>query len=266
MLQDISLRFDVTNRNIKPCSKDYVLFIQAQSTLVDSNYNLPLYKEEFSKFNFYYLFNLDNKNYFFCDEEIDEYDDYKYVDKEAYLPNVSKEKRYAIITAYQFGNWIKANKYCGRCGKVNRYDHESRSLKCECGQISFPSISPAVIVLVKYGDKVLITKRHDYSKRYSLVAGYSEVGETIEQTCIREVKEETGVNIKNLKYYKSQPWSFSGSLLFGFIAELDGSAELTIDYKENVEVKWVNKKDLTIRNDDFSLTSEMFDEFIQGNI
>lgn len=93
----------------------------------------------------------------------------------------------------------------------------------------FPKISPAVIVAVTDNDRVLLTKYAGRTyKNYALVAGFNEAGETIEQTVRREVMEEVGLKVKNLKYYKSQPWGLSGSLLSGFFCELDGDDKITL--------------------------------------
>ena len=132
-------------------------------------------------------------------------------------------------------------------------------MKCpKCGRLVYPKICPAVIVAVCNGDKLLLTK---YAGReyhnYALVAGFAEIGETIEDTVRREVYEETGLHVKNLKYYKSQPWTFTDTLLFGFFCELDGSAEIRVDHDELSIAEWVKREDIDVINDGISLTNEM---------
>jgi len=132
---------------------------------------------------------------------------------------------------------------------------------CTCGNIIYPKICPAVIVAVKNNDKILMTKYNTGYAHWALVAGYNEVGETIEETVHREVYEETGLKVKNLKYYKSQPWGLSSSLLFGFVCDIDGDDTIRIDDVELKEGRWFHRNDISFNNDDFSLTREMIDAF-----
>ena len=117
-------------------------------------------------------------------------------------------------------------------------DEKQRMLYCEnCHAMEFPKICPAVIVGVTDGNRLLLTKYAGRQfKKYALVAGFAEIGETIEETVRREVMEEVGLKVKNITYYKSQPWSFTDTLLFGFYCEVDGSAEITLDEEELARV------------------------------
>lgn len=125
------------------------------------------------------------------------------------------------------------------------------------------SLCPAVIVGVINGDKILMTKYADQTvtKRYSLIAGFAEIGETIEQTVQREVMEEVGVKVKNIKYYKSQPWAFTDTLLLGFFCQLDGSENITMDSTELSVAQWVSRDEMPNISDDISLTYEMMSIF-----
>ena len=125
---------------------------------------------------------------------------------------------------------------------------KERMMRCEyCGQMEFPKICPAVIIGVTDGNRLLMSKYagRDY-KKYALIAGFAEIGETIEETVQREVMEEVGLKVKNLRYYKSQPWSFSDTLLFGFFAELDGSAEITLDEEELALAEWFEREEIPV--------------------
>ncbi len=95
----------------------------------------------------------------------------------------------------------------------------------------------------------------------ALVAGFMEIGETLEDTVAREVGEEVGVKVKNIRYYKSQPWAFSGSVLVGFYADLDGPPDITVDENELQEARWVARKDLPENLNLASLTATMVDAF-----
>ena len=111
-------------------------------------------------------------------------------------------------------------------------------------------------------DKILLTKYADREyKRYALIAGFTEIGETIEETVAREVFEETGVHIKDITYYKSQPWGYDGNVLMGFFAKLDGDRKITIDEDELSVAEWVNYKDVPDDEEKISLTREMMTYF-----
>ena len=142
-------------------------------------------------------------------------------------------------------------------------DHKERMLLCpSCRNMVYPRISPAVIVGVLNGDKILMSK---YAGRpytnYALIAGFNEIGESAEQTVAREVMEEVGLKVKNIRYYKSQPWAFSGSLLLGFFCDLDGSDRITLDRNELAEAGWFKWDEIALTDDHLSLTREMIMQF-----
>ena len=142
-------------------------------------------------------------------------------------------------------------------------NENERKLQCpECGNEVFPRINPAVIVAVSHGDELILTKYagREY-KKYALIAGFAEFGETIEQTVQREVMEEVGIRVKNLRYYKSQPWGFSGSLLFGFFAEAEGDLTIYRQEDELAEAMWVPAEEIVLDIEEISLTREMMQVF-----
>lgn len=127
--------------------------------------------------------------------------------------------------------------------------------KCDCGD--------------SQGDQILLTKYasgHSSYKKYALVAGYAEIGESLEDTVRREVMEEVGLCVKNIRYYKSQPWSFSGALLAGFFCEVDLDAEITMDQEELSAAEWFDRTSLPMERSEssVSLTGEMIDAFRDG--
>jgi NAD+ diphosphatase len=129
----------------------------------------------------------------------------------------------------------------------------------------FPRINPAVITAVTDGDRLLLSR---YAGRgytsYALLAGYTEIGETIEQTVHREVMEEVGLKVKNLRYYKSQPWGVDGNILMGFFCDLDGDDTISIDETELSHAGWYDRHSLPAQDDGFSLTREMIRIFSEG--
>ena len=129
-----------------------------------------------------------------------------------------------------------------------------------CGNTVYPKIAPAVIVAVTDGDKLLLTKYagREYT-RYALVAGYTEFGETLEETVRREVMEEVGLKVKNIRYYKSQPWAFSGTEMVGFFADLDGDDTITLRDNELQDAKWVSYDEIPQNRDHLSIAQEMIE-------
>ena len=131
-----------------------------------------------------------------------------------------------------------------------------------CGNKEYPQIMPAVIVGVIDGDRLLLTKyaaraNQPSSQRPALVAGYTEIGETLEDTVRREVREETGLEVDDITYYKSQPWAFTGSLLSGFFARVKGSDQVTLDEEELSQAVFVARKDIDVPYTNTALTNEM---------
>ncbi|MGI6201146.1 MAG: NAD(+) diphosphatase [Christensenellales bacterium] len=175
-----------------------------------------------------------------------------------------KSLRFAGLVGLQLDRWYRANRFCGRCGGLMDHSPDERMLQCPtCGNQVYPKIAPAVIVAVRDGDRLLMT-RYAHGKGWALVAGFVEAGETPEDAARREVLEETGVKIDRLRYYKSQPWGYSDSLLMGFSAELVGSDAITLDTRELGAARWTPRSQIEQTAEDFSLTNEMICAFKQG--
>ncbi|MBR4019712.1 MAG: NUDIX domain-containing protein, partial [Firmicutes bacterium] len=154
----------------------------------------------------------------------------------------------------------------GRCGMPTQHGSGERMLKCpSCGNSIYPKIAPAVIVALTDGDRIMMTRYNGRAyKRYALIAGFVEIGETAEETVIREVKEEVGLKAKNVRYYKSQPWGTEQDLLLGYFCELDGDDTVTMDEDELSTAEWVYRDDMDMEDDGFSLTREMMVAFQKG--
>lgn len=182
--------------------------------------------------------------------------------KEAKLPSF-----YAFYTALHLSGWYRANRFCGACGQPTELDTKERALRCpHCGNIIYPRINPAVIVSVLHDGKILVTK---YARSYdvpffALIAGFTEIGETLEETVEREVMEETGLRVKNIRYYKSQPWGSAADILAGFYCDLDGSPEIHMDKQELSRALWASPEEVILQPDDWSLTNEMMQRFKEG--
>lgn len=263
MIQDIQPRiYDNSFQQEAPDEQSLILFIKDNAVLVKETENgisFPRFNEFEPKDTSYtYMFSIDSTKFFLA-AATQPQGDYAYHDMMEFRYKKPKALSFAAATACHLYNWYSRNRYCGRCGSELAHDKKERMMRCDhCGNMVFPKISPAVIVGVTDGDRLLMTK---YSgriyKKYALVAGFVEIGETIEETVKREVLEEVGVRVKNIRYYKSQPWPFSDSLLVGFFCDLDGSDQIVLDETELEEAEWIHRKDIDVETDGLSLTNEM---------
>ena len=178
----------------------------------------------------------------------------------------SKEICFAVMTAWHLFAWYRSNRFCGCCATPTIHDTVERMLRCpNCGNMIFPKISPAVIIAVADANRLLLSKYAGRSyTRYALLAGYTEIGETLEQTVQREVMEEVGLKVKNIRYYKSQPWGVDGNVLMGFFCDLDGEDTIRLDTTELALAQWYDRDRLPAHDDGISLTREMIRVFEEG--
>ncbi len=141
--------------------------------------------------------------------------------------------------ANQLVHWAATHRYCGRCATPTERVAAERSMRCpSCGLLAYPRISPAVIVLVRRGDEALLARGVRFPLPfYSALAGFVEVGETLEETIVREIREEVGIEVDRITYFGSQPWPFPHSLMIAFRAEWK-SGEIAADASEIVDAKW----------------------------
>jgi len=141
--------------------------------------------------------------------------------------------------AQQICEWYRSHQFCGKCGARAVEHSNDRAMHCQqCGIYSYPRLSPSIIVLVHRGDKVLLARNHRFPEgMYSTLAGFVEPGESIEETVLREVKEEVGVKVHNLRYLGSQPWPFPNSLMLGFHAEYE-SGDIQLQDDEIADARW----------------------------
>jgi NAD+ diphosphatase len=116
---------------------------------------------------------------------------------------------------------LKGDPYCGRCGSRTHTKEKERAKVClQCGLHNFPRLSPAIIVAVERGEEILLARSAHFPQgMFSVLAGFVEPGETIEECVVREVKEEVGITVGNIRYFGSRPWPFPHSLMLGFTAE-----------------------------------------------
>lgn len=273
MIQDIYPKiYHNEYQDMTPEENDFILVFHRNTVLVrfqEEKLRYPVLKEMRGiACDYYYLFSIDNYKYFLAvsKESPILLKDFHYEEVRIFRTANSKHTAFAGITAYHLFGWYQTNQFCGRCGQKMVPDHKERMLFCpHCHNMTYPRISPAVIVGVLNGDKILMSKYAGRSyTNYALIAGFNEIGESAEQTVAREVMEEVGLKVKNIRYYKSQPWAFSGSLLIGFFCELDGSDEIKLDTSELAEAGWFSRDEITFEDDHVSLTREMIMAFKNG--
>ena len=146
--------------------------------------------------------------------------------------------------ALQISDWARTHRFCGACGqRMTKADGE-RAMKCPCGHLAYPRIAPAMMVLVKKADAILLARNAAMPPggRMSALAGFVEPGESVEDSIHREVHEEVGLFVKDLRYFASQSWPFPGSLMIAFTAEYS-SGEIAVDPKEIAEAHWFGPGD-----------------------
>ena len=213
-----------------------------------------------------YLFSLDEDRFFMSMKNADEaaggaafYTIREVRDK------FSGKEVFAVFTAYHLWKWYSDNRFCGKCGRSLEHDKKERALKCpECGNMIYPRINPAVIVGVIKDDSLLITRYRRGYAHNALIAGFTEIGETLEETVSREVMEETGIRVKNISYYKSQPWGMAQDILVGYFCEADGEDPIRMDEGELKYAEWVKREDIVLQPNNLSLTNEMMKVFKEG--
>ena len=277
MIQDIEpLRLRNEFKISTPRQTDYVLIYRDNEILLKKGEQplFPTFADLFIKDNStvrdaVYLFEIDGNAFYLLQDPTDsiyENDGFELYNMQLLRTFEPMWLAFAGITGKQLFHFYNDNQFCGRCGKKMDKHKVERAMQCNsCNNIVYPKISPAIMVGITNGDKILLTK---YSKgiykRYGLVAGFVEIGETLEQTIEREVMEEVGLKVKNIRYHKNQPWAFSSSLLVGFYADLDGTDVVTLDQNELSEAVWLSREEIPDNPIKISLANEMIEMFSKG--
>ena len=276
MIQDLENHiFHNEYQPVPPKKTDCILYYEKHAALVHTSHDLLIFPS-FGELeqtvpdiykNYVYLFSIDETRYYlvpsFCPKWAP---DFTLEDISVFRTFGPRKHAFALITGFHLFTWYQTHRFCGACGHENVHDKKERMMLCPaCGNTQYPRISPAVIVAVRNGEKLLLSKYAGRNHtRYALIAGFAEIGETLEETVKREVMEEVGLKVKNIHYYKSQPWALSGSLLSGFYCDLDGDDQITLDETELAVAEWFERKEIPYENYDVSLTREMMLQFKKG--
>ena len=283
MLQDLSFgKLENEFHNTAPTPEDIVMCFQNGGILLhrgqDDSLELPKWSAvqqwskdwpHWNKDSLQYVFHMQGVNYFLWMGEAGASHDpqFQYESVRQLRQLTSKDVCFSVMTAWHLFVWYRNNRFCGSCGTITVHDEKERMMRCpNCGNMIFPKISPAVIVAVTKDDHLLLTKYAGRSyTRYALIAGYTEIGETLEQTVQREVMEEVGLQVTNIRYYKSQPWGIDGNVLMGFYCDLVGDGIVHLDQTELSLAEWHHRSALPAHDDGISLTREMIRVFEEGN-
>lgn len=176
---------------------------------------------------------------------------------------LSEEEYLKAGKCHELLYWDQNTKYCGVCGGLMKF-HTDISKRCEhCGKEVWPQLATAVIVLVRKGDEVLLVHANNFrTDFYGLVAGFVETGETLEEAVHREVMEETGLHIKNLKYFASQPWPYPCGLMVGFTADYDGG-KIHLQRSELSKGAWFDKDHLPHIPEKLSIARHLIDDWLE---
>lgn len=292
MIQDIAPhRYDNTFRTRRPEREDYVFIIHNNKALLinreaaagddqaeqNAVFEIPVFSDLSEQLpdaakRAVYLFAIDGKPYFLVECKEGEAENlangiFCFKGTQYFRIMEPMYQSFAAITATQIWRWRESRRFCGRCKTEMKESDTERALVCPgCGQVEYPKISPAVIVAVTNGDKLLMSRYRDRPYRgYALIAGFVEIGETFEETVHREVMEEVGLKVKNIRYFKSQPWAFTDTEMIGFFAELDGEDTIRLQEDELSEAGWYSRENIPDDEVLISVGSEMKMMFKYGS-
>ena len=193
-------------------------------------------------------------------------DKYVLLERRSIWPTFEEKEFFRAGRAFHLMDWQRANRYCGVCGSKTSYDPAEGAMRCPCcGEIYYPVISPAIIVAVEKDGKLLMGHGANFPPgRFSVLAGFVEPGESLEECVRREVYEETKIRVKNIKYFGSQPWPFPRSLMLGFNAEWE-SGEIEVDGLEVTQASWFAPDEIPDVFRGLSISWKLIENFIKNH-
>ena len=283
MIQDLAYgSLDNQYRHLLPREEDLVVCVQGNRILLrrneDNTLAMPTVKqvegwrgswEYWLDEPYRYVFTLQDRRFFLwlgkAEQPADEA--FFFMPAREVREPESRDLCFGVMTAWHLYCWYRDNRFCGRCGHTTVHDDKERMMRCpQCGNMIFPKIAPAAIIALTHGDKLVLARNAVGNvTRYGLLAGFIEIGETAEQAVAREVMEEVGLKVKNIRYYKSQPWGIVGNLSVGYFCDLDGDDEtIILDENELAGAEWFHRDSIPAKDDGISLTREMIRLFEEG--
>lgn len=280
MLQDLSFgHLDNQYHEKAPQPQDILLCMRGGDILIhrdtDNVLTLPTYGQAvpvcsdwhtWGGLKTQFIFTMQGRDFYLWMGEAGAIPGFAYEPASTLRQTVSKDICFAAMTGWHLFTWYRNNQFCGRCGSKTEHDHRERMMRCHrCGNLIYPRIAPAVIIAVTDGDRLVMSKYANRSyTRFALLAGFIEIGETAEEAVAREVMEEVGLKVRNIRYYGSQPWGIAGNLSIGYFCDLDGDDTIRIDENELSEAGWYDRYDLPAKDDGISITREMIRVFGEG--
>jgi NAD+ diphosphatase len=216
---------------------------------------------------FWHLLNLDDTGIFMPQGTLTARAPYSWQPHQVLRGGNPQELCFAAYTARQLSLWYQDHRFCGRCAHELERSSQERALECpKCGAVVYPKICPAVIAAVTDGERIVVTRYHDRPYRgLALIAGFCEIGESPEDTVRREVMEEVGLKVRDIRYVGSQPWGADSDLLLGFVCTLDGSDRIVRQEDELSEALWAQRSELP-DGGGLSLTRTMIGLFKAGKL
>ena len=189
------------------------------------------------------------------------------IDIRSILVKSSAEEIALVGRAQHLLDWYKNSQFCGACGSKNMYSDKEGAFYCSCSKnMLYPKISPCVIGIILNGDEILLARNKLFPEgMFSAIAGFVEASETLEQTFEREIHEEVGLKVKNIKYFGSQPWPFPNQLMIAFTCEYE-SGEIVVDGEEIVEASWFNVSNMPNIPPTSSISGQLINSYLEGHL
>ncbi len=250
----------------RPEDQDLVFCYAAQDIYLNDQLQLPTYRQIHQNLNAeqYYCFAEIDQQRCLLPQNIDGFalrlDEFSPLFLKPLLTSLSAPFLDALLLGCHINQWQTTHQYCGGCGSAMRNASKERARECnQCQQLSYPRISPCVMVLITQGEKILLARSpHFLPGVYSVLAGFIEPGESVEQAIAREVHEEVGLLVDNIQYQQSQPWPFPDSLMLGFTAQ-HAAGDIKPDNIEIEDARWFNKTDLPKLPSKFSIARQLIE-------
>jgi NAD+ diphosphatase len=192
-------------------------------------------------------------------------DNFKFVDLRPYIPLMDSITMKSVLRALHLINWNNSNIFCGKCSsKLEDKKDETAKICPNCGNIIYPTICPATITAVTKGDKILLAHNNNFSNdTHSVIAGFVEAGENFEDCVKREIYEEVGISVKNIRYFGSQSWPFPFSLMIAFTAEYE-SGDIKVDGIEIGHADWYSRDNLPQIPMKGSISRDLIDNWLES--
>lgn len=239
-----------SGKQVAPLPESYIFIVDNKNNIFILNNQIPTYSQidkNIINSTALFLYGYINDVACYCcfDDNSQNYNSLTIQNIKTSYQILNLEHFQASLLANHIVYWLRTHKFCGLCGNENHFSNKELSLQCtSCNNTTYPSIAPCVIGLIYNEDKILLAKNNNNTSNiYSCIAGFVNPGESLERALEREVYEEVGLKIKNIRYISSQQWPFPHSLMMGFTAEYD-SGEIKIDYNELSDARWFKINEL----------------------